>query len=97
VKPRDKWRPVLDAEMKRWSAMSCSQLLSRLAAEEENYDVEFESQKFQVEVKLLEDTAAYIHVAVAVDDGHFWRALRPLSRSFICRKESGFKERGDDV
>jgi hypothetical protein len=68
-----------------------------LTAEEENYDVEFESQKFQVEVKLLEDTAAYIHVAVAVDDGHFWRALRPLSRSFICRKESAFKERGDDV
>jgi hypothetical protein len=77
--------------------MSCSQLLSRLSAEEENYEVEFESQKFQVEVKLLEDTAAYIHVAVAIDDGHFWRAMRPLSKSFICRKKSAFKVHGDDV
>jgi hypothetical protein len=83
--------------MKRWSAMSCSQLLSRLSAGEENYDVEFESEKYQVEVKLLEDTEAYIHVAVAVDDGHFWRAMRPLSNSFICRKESSFKEYRSDV
>ncbi len=37
--------------MKRWSAMSCSQLLSRLSAGEENDDVEFESEKYQVEVK----------------------------------------------
>ena len=87
VKSRNQWRPVLDKEMKRWSAMSCSQLLSRLSAGEENYDVEFESQKFQVEVKLLENTEAYIHVVVAVDDGHFWRAMRPLSSSFICRKD----------
>ena len=97
VKPRDKWRPVLDAEMKRWSAMSCSQLLSRLSAGEENYDVEFESQKYQVEVKLVENTEAYIHVSVAVDDGHFWRAMRPLAKSFICRRESAFKEQKDDA
>ena len=77
--------------------MSCPQLLSRLSAEEENYDVEFESRKFQVEVKLLENTETYIHVVVAVDDGHFWRAMRPLSKSFICRKESAFKEHRDDV
>jgi len=67
--------------------MSCSQLLFRLSAGEENYDVEFESEKYQVEVKILEDTAAYIHVSVAVDDGHFWRAMHPLASSFISRKE----------
>lgn len=77
--------------------MPCSQLLSRLSAGEENYDVEFESQKYQVEVKLLENAEAYVHVAVAVDDGHFWRAMRPLSKSFICSKGSAFKEHGEDV
>jgi len=73
--------------MKRWSAMSYSQLLSRLSAGEENYDVEFEFEKYQVEVKILENTAAYIHVAVAVDDGHFWRAMHPLASSFYSRKD----------
>jgi hypothetical protein len=35
----------------------------------------------------LENTDGYVHVGVAVDDGHFWRAMRPLSASFICRKD----------
>lgn len=73
--------------MKRWSAMSCSQLLSRLSAGEENYDVEFESEKYQVEARIFENTAAYIHVAVGVDDGQFWRAMHPLASSFISRKD----------
>jgi hypothetical protein len=67
--------------------MSCSQLLSRLSSGEENYDVEFESEKYQVEVKILENTDAYVHVVVAVDDGHFWDAMHPLSSSFITRKD----------
>jgi hypothetical protein len=87
VKHRQQWQPVLDAQMKRWSAMSCSQLLSQLSAEEQTYEVEFQSKKYQVEVKILENTDAYIHVAVAVDDGHFWRAMHPLASSFIRRKD----------
>jgi hypothetical protein len=35
----------------------------------------------------LENTDSYIHVGIAVDDGHFGRAMRPLSSSFICRKD----------
>ena len=89
MKRRERWRPVLEAEVKRWSAMSCSQLLCRLSVEEENYDVEFESEKYQVEAKLLENTETYIHVVVAVDDGHFWRAMHPLTSSFICPKDAG--------
>jgi hypothetical protein len=74
--------------MKRWSAMPCSQLLARLSKEEENYEVEFDSKTYQVEATILENTEAYIHALVAVDDGHFWRAMRPLSSSFISRKDA---------
>jgi len=58
--------------MKRWSAMSCAQLIS-LLSDEQTYEVEFESKKYQVEVQILENTDSYVHVSVAVDDGHFWR------------------------
>jgi len=66
--------------------MSCAQLASQLA-DVRTYEVEFESKKYQVEVQVLENTDSYVHVSVAVDDGHFWRAMRPLSSSFICRKD----------
>ena len=79
-------RPVLEAEVKRWSAMSCAQLASQLV-DVRTYEVEFESKKYQVEVQILENTDSYFHVGIAVDDGHFWRAMRPLSSSFICRKD----------
>jgi len=86
MKQQEQWRPVLEAEMKRWSAMSCAHLASQLA-DVRTYEVEFESKKYQVEVQILENTDGYVHVGVAVDDGHFWRAMRPLSSSFICRKD----------
>jgi DNA relaxase NicK len=86
MKQREQWRPVLEAELKRWSAMSYAQLASQLA-DVRTYEVEFESKKYQVEVQILENTDSYVHVVVAVDDGHFWRAMRPLSSSFICRKD----------
>ena len=85
MKRWEQWRPVLEAEIKRWSAFSCPQLTSQLA-DVQTYEVEFESKKYQVEVQILENTEGYVHVGVAVDDGHFWRAMHPLSSSFICRK-----------
>jgi DNA relaxase NicK len=86
MKQREPWRPVLEAEMKRWSAMSCAELASQLA-DVQTYEVEFESKKYQVEVQILENTNSYVHVGIAVYVGHFWRAMRPLSSSFICRKD----------
>jgi hypothetical protein len=86
MKRREQWPPVLEAEIKRWSALSFVQLTSQLA-DLRTYEVEFESKKYQVEVQILENTDNYVHVGVAVDDGHFWRAMRPLSSSFICRKD----------
>jgi hypothetical protein len=77
--------------MKRWSAMSCDELISALS-DVHAYEIEVESKKYQIEVQLLENTDSYVHVGIAVDDGHFWRAMHPLSSSFICKKTSSFGE-----
>ena len=87
MKRWDEWRPVLNAELKRWSALSCEELAS-LLAEEQAYEVEHDCKTYQVEVHILENTDTYIHVSVAVDDGHLWRAMRPLVASFIRRKQA---------
>jgi len=44
----------------RWSAMSCSQLLSELHDDLEENQVEFESKQYNVEVELLENTSSTI-------------------------------------
>jgi len=66
--------------------MSCAQLISPLSGEQA-YEVEFESKKYQVEVELLENTAHYVHVMVAVDDGILPASIVPLTSFFICRKD----------
>jgi len=58
---RDEWQKVLDFEVKRWSAMSCGQLVSELP-EVQTYEVELDSKQYQVEVELLENTLKYVHV-----------------------------------
>ena len=85
MKRREQWRPVLDMELKRWSAKSSEQLLTELA-ELQAYETEFENKKYQVEVEILENTEKYIHVLVAVDDGSLPAALLPLNVSFIREK-----------
>jgi hypothetical protein len=82
---RDEWRKVLDSEVKRWSALSCEQLLSELQ-EPQAYEIEFDSKKYQVEVELLENTAQYLNVAVAVDDGTLPASILPATHNFICPK-----------
>ena len=44
------WQKVLDFEVKRWSAMSCGELVSELH-DVQAYEVEFESKQYQVEVE----------------------------------------------
>jgi hypothetical protein len=85
VKRREQWRPVLDAESKRWSAKSYEQLIVELA-EEQAYEVQFGGKSYQVEVTVLENTEKYLHVAIAVDDGSIPASIRPLTSSFICKK-----------
>jgi hypothetical protein len=82
---RKQWTPVLDQETKRWSAKSCAQLIGELAGVVA-YEVEFESQRYQVEVEILEDTAAYVNVMVSVDDGSLPASIRPVSTNFLCKK-----------
>jgi hypothetical protein len=82
---REHWRPVLEAELKRWSAMPTEQLISQLR-DEQVYRVKFESNEYTVEVHLLENTPKHIHVLVAVDDGSLPASFHPLSDSFIRQK-----------
>jgi len=76
---------VLDSEVRRWSAMTCEQLISELH-NLQAYEVELDSKKYQVEVELLENTDKYVHVLVAVDDGSLPASISPLSNTFICSK-----------
>jgi hypothetical protein len=89
---REQWRPVLDAEVKRWSAKSYEQLTTELA-EEQVYEVVLDGASHQVEVKLLENTDSYLHVVVSVDDGSVPASFRPLSASFIREKSRGGDKR----
>jgi hypothetical protein len=52
---REDWQRVLDAEVKRWLAMSCDQLVLELR-DARTYGVGSESGVIQVEVQLLENT-----------------------------------------
>jgi hypothetical protein len=82
---REPWRPVLDAELKKWSTKSCAELVAELP-DGQAYEVEFDGKTYQVEVHLLENTDKYAHVGVSVDDGSVPASFRPLSSSFIREK-----------
>ena len=85
---REEWKRVLDSEVRGWSGMSCSQLLSELHDGLREYQVEFESKQYNVEVELLENTEQYLHVVVAVDDGSLPASIKPLCHSLIIPKAS---------
>jgi hypothetical protein len=85
-KRRKEWAPVLEQETARWSAKSHEQLLSELR-EGQAYEVALNSKRYTVGVELLESTPTYLNVAVAVDDGSMPASIRPLSRTFLRRKD----------
>ena len=82
---REGWRAVLDAEMQRWSAMSCAELISQLS-NLQTYQAKVGSSSYNVEVEMLENTEKYILVMVAVDDGSLPASIWPLTECFICPK-----------
>ena len=82
---REEWQKVLQAELTRWSSMSCDTVLTELQ-NRDAYEVVAESRRYQVEVVLLEDTPEYLHVSIAIDDGSLPGSIHPESESFICRK-----------
>ena len=65
--------------------MSCAQLASQLT-DVRTYEVEFDSKKYQVEVQILENDDSYVHVGVAVDDGHFWRDGAPFRPALFAER-----------
>lgn len=73
--------------MRRWSALSYDQLISRLSTVDV-YEVEDDFKKYQVEIETLEKTEEYVHVAVSVDDGHLPASICPATDSFIQKKPS---------
>jgi hypothetical protein len=81
------WRKVLDAEVRRWSAMSRQELVSRLD-DVQCYEVEFDSKTYQVEVQLLENTEEYLHVMVGVDDGSLPASIAPWTETFRRAKQA---------
>ena len=85
---RDTWKPVLDAELKRWTAKSCEELIADLE-DMQVYQVQVDSIEYQFEVEMLENTAEYVHVMVAVDDGSLPASISPLTHTFIRQKHQG--------
>lgn len=75
----------MDSEIERWSRMSCEQLLLELR-DVAAYTVEHDSKTYQVEVQMLENTDTYLHVMVAVDDGHLPASFKPVTDTFIREK-----------
>ena len=85
---REDMERILKAELERWSSMSSGQLITELK-ELQAYQVEDGNQMYQLEVLLLENTDAYVHVMVAVDDGSLRYSIKPLSNTFIKQKVGG--------
>jgi hypothetical protein len=85
MKRREEWRPVLDAEVERWSEKSYEELVTELR-ELQNYEVVCESKRYQVEVEILENTNAYLLVAIGVDDGSVPASFFPLCKTFKRQK-----------
>jgi hypothetical protein len=85
MKRREQWRPVLDAEVKKWSAKSYAELIAELP-DEQAYEIEFEGSNHQVEVTILENTDKHVLVMVSVDDGSIPASFSPLSSTFVREK-----------
>jgi hypothetical protein len=82
---REEWRKILQGELIRWSSMSCNDVRAELRTRDV-YEVVAESNHYQVEAAILEDTPEYLHISIAVDDGSLPASIHPESESFICRK-----------
>jgi hypothetical protein len=82
---RDEWRRVLEAEVAKWAAKSCAELIAELA-DDLVYEVEVDSKKYQVEVEILENNDRFVQIVVAVDDGVLPWAIAPAARSIVCNK-----------
>jgi hypothetical protein len=84
---RQQWREVLETEVQRWSALPYDQLVSQLS-KTNVYEVERDSQTYQIEIEVLENTADYVHVLISVDDGSVPASFLPMTDSFITKRSN---------
>ena len=82
---RRAWLKVLEAEVRRWSALSCDELLAKLG-DIQIYEVQFDGRPHQVEVELLTNAPRYLEVMVAVDDGTLPASISPATEIFRRQK-----------
>jgi hypothetical protein len=80
------WQTVLNAEVVRWSRMTCKELIGELS-KTCAYRIQLGSKEYQVEIELVEDTKDYVHVIISVDDGTLPRSILPLTHGFIKQKD----------
>lgn len=90
MRRRERWQQVLDAEVRRWSAMPYQELIAAVP-ETDVYEVERDGDKYQVEISILEDTERYVHVGITVDDGSLPASIVPASRTFVRDKPSSLR------
>ena len=83
---REQLREALDREIDEWARASFEDLRSRLR-EVCAYERGEGESRYQVEVVLLEATAEYVNVSIAVDDGG-WSAFKPVSENFLVFRDS---------
>jgi hypothetical protein len=89
---REEVRPVLEAQVRRWSHIPWEQIVS-LLRDPHAYQATFQTKKYQVEVELLENTEAHIRLSVAVDDGALPRSMLPLTQSIVLSKTTWHERR----
>jgi hypothetical protein len=81
----EEWRPVLDAQVRRWSQIPWEQLVG-LLREPQAYEATLGTKKYRIAVDLLEDRDASVQISVAVDDGALTYSALPLCRSIVLSK-----------
>jgi hypothetical protein len=82
---REEWRPVLEAQVRRWSQIPWEQLVG-LLRESQAYEATLDTKKYRIAVELLEEKDASIQFSVAVDDGALTYSALPLCRSVVLSK-----------
>lgn len=79
---------ALEHEVEDWRAMPFDELRSR-PVRPHSYFAEMGDGKLQVEVQLLENLDDRLHVMVSVDDSSLFRAMFPVSASFLVHRDGG--------
>ena len=79
---KNELKKILDEEVEKYSMKSFEELSEYKNPATYEYDL-----GYYVQVELLEKNNDYVHVVVMIDDGSLFRAMAPLTRSFIVYRD----------